>query len=76
MKRKIRLGAFPLTPMNEQGVDENAFTRLVQQLVTAKVDSIGALGSTGSYVYLSRKGDAPLQGAESAPCRLNPITNP
>lgn len=48
------LSAFPLTPMNEQGVDENAFTRLVQQLVAAKVDSIGALGSTGSYAYLSR----------------------
>lgn len=48
------LSAFPLTPMNEQGVDEHAFTRLVQQLVTAKVDSIGALGSTGSYAYLSR----------------------
>ncbi len=67
MKRKIRLGAFPLTPMNDQGVDENAFTRLVQQLVTAKVDSIGALGSTGSYVYLSRKGDAPLQGLSQPP---------
>ncbi|OCW20564.1 dihydrodipicolinate synthase family protein [Pseudomonas sp. S3E12] len=48
------LSAFPLTPMDEQGVDENAFTRLVQQLVAAKVDSIGALGSTGSYAYLSR----------------------
>ncbi len=24
------LSAFPLTPMNEQGVDENAFTRLVE----------------------------------------------
>lgn len=48
------LSAFPLTPMDEQGVDEVAFTRLVQQLVAAKVDSIGALGSTGSYAYLSR----------------------
>ncbi|WLH60163.1 dihydrodipicolinate synthase family protein [Pseudomonas sp. FP2300] len=48
------LSAFPLTPINEHGVDESAFTRLVQQLVTAKVDSIGALGSTGSYAYLSR----------------------
>ncbi|MHC8305751.1 dihydrodipicolinate synthase family protein [Pseudomonas sp. PB3P13] len=48
------LSAFPLTPMNEQGVDENAFTRLVEQLATANVDSIGALGSTGSYAYLSR----------------------
>ncbi|ALI11174.1 MULTISPECIES: dihydrodipicolinate synthase family protein [Pseudomonas] len=48
------LSAFPLTPMDEQGVDEIAFARLVQQLVAAKVDSIGALGSTGSYAYLSR----------------------
>ncbi|WP_024777138.1 dihydrodipicolinate synthase family protein [Pseudomonas corrugata] len=48
------LSAFPLTPMNEQGVDEGAFARLVEQLVAAKVDSIGALGSTGSYAYLSR----------------------
>lgn len=48
------LSAFPLTPMNEQGVDENAFTRLVEQLAAAHVDSIGALGSTGSYAYLSR----------------------
>ncbi|WP_235437123.1 dihydrodipicolinate synthase family protein [Pseudomonas trivialis] len=48
------LSAFPLTPMNEQGVDENAFTRLVEQLATAHVDSIGALGSTGGYAYLSR----------------------
>ncbi|WP_268802225.1 hypothetical protein [Pseudomonas palleroniana] len=40
--------------MDEQGVDENAFTCLVQQLVAAKVDSIGGLGSTGSYAYLSR----------------------
>ncbi|WLH43381.1 dihydrodipicolinate synthase family protein [Pseudomonas sp. FP2254] len=48
------LSAFPLTPMNEQGVDENAFTRLVEQLAAANVDSIGALGSTGSYAYLSR----------------------
>lgn len=30
------LSAFPLTPMDEQGVDENAFTCLVQQLVAAK----------------------------------------
>jgi 4-hydroxy-tetrahydrodipicolinate synthase len=48
------LSAFPLTPMNEQGVDENAFTRLVEQLATAHVDSIGALGSNGSYAYLSQ----------------------
>ncbi|WP_426117025.1 dihydrodipicolinate synthase family protein [Pseudomonas sp. DSP3-2-2] len=48
------LSAFPLTPMNESGVDEHAFTRLIENLATAKVAAIGALGSTGSYAYLSR----------------------
>ena len=48
------LSAFPLTPMNETGIDEKAFVRLIKRLVAAGVDSIGALGSTGSYAYLSR----------------------
>ena len=48
------LSAFPLTPMNEMGVDEGAFARLVERLGVAKVDSIGALGSTGNYAYLDR----------------------
>ncbi|AWB44809.1 dihydrodipicolinate synthase family protein [Paenibacillus sp. CAA11] len=48
------LSAFPLTPLNETGIDEKAFVRLVKRLVSAGVDSIGALGSTGSYAYLSR----------------------
>lgn len=48
------LSAFPLTPMSESGIDEAAFIALVQRLATAGVDSIGALGSTGSYAYLSR----------------------
>jgi 4-hydroxy-tetrahydrodipicolinate synthase len=48
------LSAFPLTPMSEDGVDEAAFVGLVQRLSTAGVDSIGALGSTGGYAYLSR----------------------
>ena len=30
------LSAFPLTPMDEQGVDKIAFIRLVQLLVAAK----------------------------------------
>ncbi|MHC9085974.1 dihydrodipicolinate synthase family protein [Luteimonas sp. RIT-PG2_3] len=46
------LSAFPLTPMNEDGIDEAAFAGLVQRLAAAGVDSIGALGSTGSYAYL------------------------
>jgi 4-hydroxy-tetrahydrodipicolinate synthase len=50
------LSAFPLTPLNERGaVDEAAFERLVARLAAAGVDSIGALGSTGSYAYLSRE---------------------
>lgn len=47
------LSAFPLTPMNEQGINEHAFIDLVKRLAEAKVDSIGVLGSTGSYAYLS-----------------------
>jgi 4-hydroxy-tetrahydrodipicolinate synthase len=49
------LSAFPLTPLDHTGaVDEPAFERLVSRLAAAGVDSIGALGSTGSYAYLSR----------------------
>jgi 4-hydroxy-tetrahydrodipicolinate synthase len=48
------LSAFPLSPMNEEGIDEAALVRLVERLAAAKVDSIGALGSTGSYAYLNR----------------------
>ncbi len=47
------LSAFPLTPMNEQGINEDALTQLVRHLAEAQVDSIGVLGSTGSYAYLS-----------------------
>lgn len=47
------LSAFPLTPMNEQGIHEQEFSRLVERLAEAQVDSIGVLGSTGSYAYLS-----------------------
>ena len=48
------LSAFPLTPMNEQGINEYEFVRLVAYLAEAAVDSIGVLGSTGSYAYLNR----------------------
>lgn len=47
------LSAFPLTPLAEDAVDESAFVRLVERLSGAGVDSITALGSTGSYAYLS-----------------------
>ncbi|MGF6515794.1 4-hydroxy-tetrahydrodipicolinate synthase [Pseudomonas sp. BT76 TE3572] len=47
------LSAFPLTPMDESGLDETAYIRLIERLATAGIDSIGALGSTGSYAYLT-----------------------
>jgi 4-hydroxy-tetrahydrodipicolinate synthase len=49
------LSAFPLTPSTDDGIDEAAYARLIRRLVDAGVDSIGALGSTGSYAYLSRE---------------------
>ncbi|NTJ41641.1 dihydrodipicolinate synthase family protein [Agrobacterium larrymoorei] len=49
------LSAFPLTPADENGqVDVEALSRLLERLDAAGVDSIGLLGSTGSYAYLSR----------------------
>jgi 4-hydroxy-tetrahydrodipicolinate synthase len=47
------LSAFPLTSLANDAVDETAFVRLIERLAEAKVDSITALGSTGSYAYLS-----------------------
>lgn len=49
------LSAFPLTPMQHGVIDETAFIGLIQRLADAGVDSIGALGSTGNYAYLTRK---------------------
>lgn len=47
------LSAFPLTPFSDDAVDERAFAGLVGRLASAGVDTITALGSTGSYAYLS-----------------------
>ncbi|WNL39991.1 dihydrodipicolinate synthase family protein [Halomonas sp. PAMB 3232] len=49
------LSAFPLTPMSEQGVRDDEFVGLVKRLAAARVDSIGVLGSTGNYMYLTRE---------------------
>ncbi|MEU5591308.1 dihydrodipicolinate synthase family protein [Streptomyces sp. NPDC020298] len=49
------LSAFPLTPTDEHGVDEAAYSALVARSAAAGVDSIGALGSTGGYAYLTRE---------------------
>lgn len=49
------LSAFPLTPLVKGEIDENAFVALIEALAAAEVNSIGALGSTGSYAYLTRE---------------------
>ena len=48
------LSAFPLTPLRDDQIDLAAYGHLIDRLVAAHVDSIGALGSTGSYAYLDR----------------------
>jgi 4-hydroxy-tetrahydrodipicolinate synthase len=47
------LSVFPLTPMNENAVNQADFVSLIERLCLAEVDSIGVLGSTGNYAYLS-----------------------
>jgi 4-hydroxy-tetrahydrodipicolinate synthase len=50
------LCAFPLTPLSPAGeVDASAFAHLVERAARAGVDSLGVLGSTGSYAYLDRE---------------------
>lgn len=66
------MSAFPLTPMDEQGIQEPAFIHLVARLAKARVDSIGVLGSTGSYAYLTTKERASIaklcvENADSVP---------
>src|SRR4051812_31430873 len=49
------LSAFPITPADPRGhVDTNGLVRLVQRLAAAEGDSVGLLGSTGTYAYLTR----------------------
>lgn len=48
------LSAFPLTPLNGERVDLDGVAKLVAHAAQAGVDSLGVLGSTGNYAYLSR----------------------
>lgn len=48
------LSAFPQTPLSHDVLDEHAYAGLIDRLRLAGVDSITALGSTGSYMYLDR----------------------
>lgn len=50
------LSAFPITPADESGrIDHKGLESLLARLDAAKVDSIGLLGSTGTYAYLRRE---------------------
>ncbi|MDT0301368.1 dihydrodipicolinate synthase family protein [Streptomonospora wellingtoniae] len=49
------LSAFPITPVTGDGIDEAAFERMVGRIAASGADSVGALGSTGGYAYLSRR---------------------
>ena len=49
------LSAFPITPCDAAGrVDTDALRGLIKRIDIAGADSIGLLGSTGSYLYLNR----------------------
>src|SRR5947209_2508087 len=55
MKLFHGLSAFPLTPADEHGrVDTASLGVLLDRLVAAGVGSIGLLGSTGIFAYLTR----------------------
>lgn len=49
------LSAFPLTPLSNDSLDEDSYVGLIELLRDAHVDSITALGSTGSYAYLTKE---------------------
>ena len=49
------LSAFPITPADAEGrVDADALRVLLERLADAGVGSVGLLGSTGTYPYLTR----------------------
>ncbi|MGQ3277959.1 MAG: dihydrodipicolinate synthase family protein, partial [Shinella sp.] len=50
------LSAFSITPTDTAGrVDTAALARLLERIVMAGAHSIGLLGSTGGYAFLSRE---------------------
>ena len=49
------LSAFPITPFKQEAIDFKALQGLVENLASANVDSICAIGSTGLYPYLTRE---------------------
>ncbi len=70
------LSAFPLTPLDETGINEKEFIPLIERLVSAGVDSVGVLGSTGNYAYLTRaQRERVLQLAVQAAGRIPVMTS-
>ncbi|MGH1573042.1 dihydrodipicolinate synthase family protein [Methylobacterium sp. P31] len=56
MPKLSGLSAFPITPSDADGrIDADALRRVLEPLIAAGVDSIGLLGSTGTYAYLTRE---------------------
>lgn len=50
------LSAFPITPADPDGtVNTDALVRIIERLDIPGIDSIGLLGSTGNYIFLTRK---------------------
>ncbi|PRB43478.1 dihydrodipicolinate synthase family protein [Arthrobacter sp. MYb23] len=49
------LSAFPLTPMDGESVNHKSLGKVVSRAAKAGADSLGVLGSTGNYAYLSRE---------------------
>ncbi len=50
------LSAFPLTPTDAEGrIDAEALARFLERIHHARADSIGLLGSTGGYAYLTKE---------------------
>ncbi|MDP5307757.1 dihydrodipicolinate synthase family protein [Paracoccus spongiarum] len=48
------VSAFPITPTDAEGrCDHHALRRVLEPVARARVDSIGLLGSTGGYAYLT-----------------------
>lgn len=63
------LSAFPITPADASGrVDTSALARILTRISDAKVHSIGLLGSTGGYVFLSRE-----ERRRAVDCAINTV---
>ena len=75
MLRITGLSAFPITPSDADGrVEADALRRLLEPLAAAGVDSIGLLGSTGTYAYLSP--DERRRAVEIAAEKIRPMPSP